>query len=130
MEHGVQLPDEYNQIYNDLEVFWGIEPKDLIEIRREIESKKGTYTIGKNETSNVEIVAHAFEQGKYQDLVAGTSDLMNLFKMFEDDLPPFRMTMSPQDRPNLLSDYAIKASTLEAAASQTCMCIFEAYRTC
>uniref|UniRef100_A0A8H7XUJ7 Glycosyl transferase CAP10 domain-containing protein n=1 Tax=Psilocybe cubensis TaxID=181762 RepID=A0A8H7XUJ7_PSICU len=119
VEHNVQLPDEYDQIFIDLEAFWGIEPKDLIEIRKEIESKKGTYTIGKNETSQVEIVAHTFEEDQYPKLVNGTKDLMGLFRLFEDDLPPFRITMSPQDRPNLLSDYSIKAATLEAAASQT-----------
>jgi hypothetical protein len=36
-ENDVKLPDEYDQIYNDIEPFWGIEPVDLIKIHGENE---------------------------------------------------------------------------------------------
>ena len=45
VENNVQLPDEYDQIYNDLESFWGIEPSGLIQIQKEGELKQDTYTL-------------------------------------------------------------------------------------
>ena len=29
MEHKVQLPDEYDRIYHDIEPFWGVSPEEL-----------------------------------------------------------------------------------------------------
>ncbi|KIM52545.1 hypothetical protein SCLCIDRAFT_60830, partial [Scleroderma citrinum Foug A] len=29
VEHNVQLPDEYDEIYYDLEPFWGVDPEDM-----------------------------------------------------------------------------------------------------
>jgi hypothetical protein len=119
-EHNVQLPDEYDQIYRDLEPFWGIEPADLIKIREESELKKDSYTIGLNETGHVDILTYAFAEGKYNQLIVGTRKIIAMFRDIEQYLTPFRMTISPHDNPNRLSDYAIKQAALEAAASRTC----------
>ena len=119
-EHNVQLPDEYDQIYRDLEPFWGIEPTDLIKIREECELKKDSYTIGLNETGHVDLLTYAFNEGTYDQLIVGSRNIISMFKDIEQYLPPFRMTISPHDNPNRLSDYAIKQAALEAAASQTC----------
>jgi len=119
-EHDVQLPDEYDQIYHDLEPFWGIEPADLIKIHEESELKKDSYTIGKNETGQVEILTYAFAEGKYVQLIEGTRQILEMFEDIQEHLPPFRMTISPHDNPNRMSDYGVKTVALEAAASQTC----------
>ncbi|KDR70234.1 hypothetical protein GALMADRAFT_160044 [Galerina marginata CBS 339.88] len=118
-DHNVQLPDEYDQIYNDLEPFWGIEPLDLIEIHQENELEKDTYTIGKNDTGEVEVVTYAFEEGRYDQLIVGSRDVIELLRQIQDDLPPFHMTLSPHDGPGRLSDYGVKGAALEAAAGQT-----------
>lgn len=120
VENDVQLPDEYDQIFNDLEAFWGIEPSDFIKIQKEGELKKDSYTIGKNEEGEVEVLTYAFEEGRYNQLIAGSKAIINLFKPIQEYLPPFRMTLSPHDGPNRLSDYSVKAAAREAADSQTC----------
>lgn len=114
------LPDEYDQIYHDLEPFWGIDPADLIEIQKELELKKDSYTIGKNETSDVGVLTYAFTEGRYNQLIASSGKVIDLFKDIQEYLPPFRMTISPHDAPNRLSDYAIKQAALEAAANRMC----------
>lgn len=119
-EHNVQLPDEYDQIYRDLEPFWGIEPADLIKIQKEAELKKDSYTIGLNETGHVDILTYSFGEGKYDHLIKSTGRVIAMFKDIEQYLTPFRMTLSPHDSPNRMSDYAIKKAALEAAASGTC----------
>lgn len=120
-ENNVQLPDEYDQIYHDLEPFWGLEPSDLVQVQAELEHKKDSYTVGKNETDDeVQVLTWAFEDGKYNQLIAGSREVIKLFKPIQELLPPFRMTLSPHDGPNRLSDYGVKSAVLEAAASQTC----------
>jgi len=120
VENDVKLPDEYDQIYNDLEAFWGIEPVDLIQIHKEGELKKDSYTIGKNESGEVEVLTYAFQEGRYDQLIAGSRAIINLFKPIQEYLPPFRMTLSPHDGPNRLTDYGVEVAAREAADSQTC----------
>jgi len=120
VEHNVQLPDEYNQIHMDLEAFWGLTPSDLIQIQKEGELKKDSYTIGKNDGGEVEVLTYAFQEGRYNQLIAGSTKIIGLFETIQDYLPPFRMTLSPHDGPNRLSDYNVKAAALEAAEGQTC----------
>jgi len=120
VENDVQLPDEYDQIYNDLEAFWGIEPSDLIQTQKEGELKQDTYTIGKNNKGEVEVLTHMFREGKYDQLIAGSREIVDLFKPIQEYLPPFRMTLWPDDRPNRLTDYRVDTAAREAADSRTC----------
>ena len=120
VENNVQLPDEYDQIYNDLESFWGIEPSDLIQIQKEGELKQDTYTIGKNDEGEVEVLIHMFRDGTYDQFIAGSRAILDLFKPIQEYLPPFRMTLWPDDRPNLLTDYGVDTAAREAADSRTC----------
>ncbi|KAG2004732.1 hypothetical protein CC2G_003257 [Coprinopsis cinerea AmutBmut pab1-1] len=117
VEHNVQLPDEYDQIFNDLEPFWGIEPEDLIAIQQEAETKKDSYTVGKTEDGDVDVLTYAFEEGRYQQLIVGSRGVVSLLREVQDYLPPFRATFSPHDGPNRMSDYNIKKRVLDAAAS-------------
>lgn len=121
VDNNVQLPDEYDQIYHDLEPFWGIEPADLIQIHNENEEKMDSYTLGKNESSGpVEVLTYAITEGRYKELIVGSKGILELFRMFEEHLPPFRMTMYPHDVPRRLSDYYVKEAVLEAANSKSC----------
>ncbi|PPQ99419.1 hypothetical protein CVT24_005406 [Panaeolus cyanescens] len=43
----VLLPDEYDQIHEDLAPFWGVDPRDLQATQREQEAQIDTFTIGK-----------------------------------------------------------------------------------
>ena len=78
-EHNIQLPDEYDQIYRDLESFWCIEPADLIKIHEESELKD-SYTTGLNESGHVDILTYAFGEGKYDQLIVGSRKIIAMFK--------------------------------------------------
>ncbi|KAL0958787.1 hypothetical protein HGRIS_014108 [Hohenbuehelia grisea] len=114
-QNNVQLPDEYDQIYQDLEPFWGIEPEDLLKVQQELETKRDSYTLGKNATGPVEVVTYAFDEGRYNQLIKGSERILDLLEDIEAVLPPFRMTFSPHDGPNRLTDHGVKEATLQAA---------------
>ncbi|KAJ7238056.1 glycosyl transferase family 90-domain-containing protein [Mycena haematopus] len=116
--HNVQLPDEYDQIYADLEPFWGIEPKDLLAIRDELEAKVDSYTIGKTTDSEVDVVNTSFTPGKYDQLIVRSDNILDLLSDVEDYLPPFRAVFSPHDGPNRLSDYFVEDTARQAAAKK------------
>ncbi|KXN85628.1 Beta-1,2-xylosyltransferase 1 [Leucoagaricus sp. SymC.cos] len=44
-EHDVQLPDDYDQIWLDLELFWGMDPVELQRIQREQETHPESFTL-------------------------------------------------------------------------------------
>ncbi|KAK7049711.1 hypothetical protein VNI00_005742 [Paramarasmius palmivorus] len=115
--HDVQLPDEYDQIYRDLEPFWGISPKDLQAIQQELEEKKDSYTLGKvAEQGVITILRTSFEEGRHDQLVKGAEDIAAMLKDVSKEWPPFRATFSPHDGPNRLSDYEVKDAALVAAS--------------
>ncbi|EKM77598.1 hypothetical protein AGABI1DRAFT_77101 [Agaricus bisporus var. burnettii JB137-S8] len=118
-EHNVQLPDEYDQIFHDLEPFWGLEPSDLFKTQAELETRIDSYTIGKQDGSDVDVLTYAFTEGRYDQLIAGSKKIIALLSEIQHLLPDFRMTISPHDGPNFLSDWEIKRATLEAAAAKT-----------
>lgn len=120
MEHDVQLPDEYDQIFRDLEPFWGMEPSDLFSTQAELEAKTDSYTIGKaTKNASVGILAYAFQDGRYDQLIAGSREILGFLKKIEHLLPEFRLTISPHDNPNRLSDWGVKQTLMEAAAAKT-----------
>ncbi|KAF7377561.1 Beta-1,2-xylosyltransferase 1 [Mycena sanguinolenta] len=118
-KHNVQLPDEYDQIHADLEPFWGIEPKDLLAIRSELEAKVDSYTIGKTADSQVGVVNTSFTPGKHDQLIVRSVNVIDLLSDVEEYLPPFRAVFSPHDGPNRLSDYFVEDAARQAAAKQT-----------
>ncbi|KAF9531363.1 glycosyl transferase family 90-domain-containing protein [Crepidotus variabilis] len=119
-KHNVQLPDEYDTIFHDLEPFWGLDPEDLHKIQAEAEKKIDSYTVGKNETEgNIGVLTYTFSEGRYDQLIVGSKEIIKLFQQIQDVLPLFRMTISPHDGPNRLTDHGIMQAVLKAAASGT-----------
>jgi hypothetical protein len=116
----VQLPDEYDQIYHDLEPFWGLEPTELLKVRDKLESKVDSYTIGKDSEGHVNVVNHAISEGRYEQLIKGSVVIVDLLSDIEDDLPPFRAVLSPHDAPNRLSDHFVRTAALKAARDGKC----------
>jgi hypothetical protein len=116
--HDVQLPDEYDQIYHDLEPFWGLEPSYLLELQAEREFKKDTYTIGKNADGKLDILRTSFRDGNEQ-LIVGAELIVKTLRDIEDVLPSFRATFSPHDGPNLMTDYVVRNTFLEAASTNS-----------
>lgn len=115
VQNNVQLPDEYDQIHRDLEHYWGIEPRDLRKIQKELETKLDSYTLGKTETGPVEVVTSSFQEGRYNQLIVGSVRIIGLLEEIDDVLPAFRATFSPHDGPNRLTDYGVQQAVLKAA---------------
>ncbi|KAF9255706.1 hypothetical protein L218DRAFT_950560 [Marasmius fiardii PR-910] len=113
-KHDVPLPDEYDRIHNDIEPFWGMTPVDLAEIAKNLEVEKDSYTIG-NSDGVISVVAHAFEDGRYEQLIRGAEDTVELLKDIGKELPPFRINFTPHDSPNRLTDYEVQDALLTAA---------------
>ena len=122
-DNGVQLPDEYDQIYKDLEPFWGMDPLDLQNMEREWESFADSYTIGKEANGRIEIVNFTLPGNeKVQfDLKGGAFQIMELLADVEKFIPPFRAIFSPHDNPNLHTDFELKSQALKHAAAGTCL---------
>ncbi|KAG6817367.1 hypothetical protein H0H87_009554 [Tephrocybe sp. NHM501043] len=120
-EHNVQLPDEYDQIYEDLEPFWGMDPLDLQRIQSEWEAHSDSYTLGKAEGSPITMVNSSLPgNAKVQhDLSLGAYEVMELLEDVEDAIPPFRAVFSPHDNPNLPTDWELKDQALRHAAAGT-----------
>lgn len=119
-KHDVQLPDEYDQIYYDLEPFWGLEPSYLLELQAEREFKQDTFTIGKNAEGKLDILQTSFQEGAYDQLIWIANKVLDILRDIEDDLPFFRATFTPHDGPNLMTDYVVKSTLLEAASTDSC----------
>ncbi|KAI6032593.1 glycosyl transferase family 90-domain-containing protein, partial [Pisolithus orientalis] len=118
-EHDVQLPDEYDQIYHDLQPFWGIKPADLRRILAEWEHHQDTYTLGKEEGGSVLIVAEKLpeDHAKRENLLVGGNQMLKLLAGIGHLLPPFRAVFSPHDSASVFIDYQTRSMTLKAAAA-------------
>ncbi|RDB26672.1 Beta-1,2-xylosyltransferase 1 [Hypsizygus marmoreus] len=118
-KHNVQLPDEYDQIWRDLEPFWGYDPVDLQRLQAEREDHKETFTLGKNDTSDISVLKISFGEEIQWDpkaLLGGADSIMTLLKDVQHELPPFRAVISPHDSPTLFTDYEVKLAALDAAS--------------
>ena len=121
VRHRVQLPDEYDEIFNDIEPFWGIDPHDLAETQQELETRDGLLTVQKTDDSpNFEIARSNIPETQ-GFLTARVNDILALVRDVESELPPMRVTFSPRDEPDMVSDWRIKNMALEAAAKGTSM---------
>ncbi|PFH51587.1 glycosyltransferase family 90 protein [Amanita thiersii Skay4041] len=121
-KHNVQLPDEYDQIYHDLEPYWGMDPRDLQTMQSDWEAHADSYTLGKDKTEEsiklVNFTLPGNENVRY-NLAGGGLELIELLEDVEKYIPPFRAVFSPHDNPNLPTDYELKKMALEAAKSET-----------
>ncbi|KAG6887518.1 hypothetical protein C0995_014656 [Termitomyces sp. Mi166 len=122
-EHNVQLPDEYDQIYEDLEPFWGMDPRDLQRLQFEWEGHSDSYTIGKTDDGPIMIVNYSLPDVRPStfDFTDGAYQIMELLEDVEDKIPPFRATFSPHDNPNLPTDWELRSQAIKHAAAGTCM---------
>ena len=121
VRHRVQLPDEYDEIFEDIEPFWGIDPHELARTQQELEMHDDVVTIQKTDAHpRLEVVRSTLPQDR-QNLQAEINKIVALLGEVEQDLPPLRFTVSPLDNPNMFSNWEIKTMALEAAANGTSM---------
>lgn len=71
----------------------------------------------------IEVLTYAFEDGRYDQLIVGSRKIVEMLRHVQDYLPPFRMTLSPHDGPNRLTDHGVKEALLGAVEGRNCTCI-------
>ncbi|KDQ51342.1 glycosyltransferase family 90 protein [Jaapia argillacea MUCL 33604] len=125
--NNVQLPDEYDQIYTDLEPFWGINPSDLNTLATAWENHKDTYVLGKSSPSSpVAVLKTSFnDDGQSEFLLGGANDLIRVLEEVQERLPEFRIVGSPHDNPNLVKNWELMRKAVEAASAGTYIDISE-----
>lgn len=117
IKHNVQLPDEYDEIYHDLEPYWGFEPMDIAKTLQEIDEQDTIFTVLKTPSnSGLEIANSSLPQPDtgFRDRIHA---IIGLTKDFARDLPPMHISISPYDNPDKLSDWRIKHMAMDAARS-------------
>ncbi|KAL0061400.1 hypothetical protein AAF712_011801 [Marasmius tenuissimus] len=120
-ENNVQLLDEYDQIWRDVEVFWGFDTTALSVSQDEYLQKSfleesGIYVIGKDnweETIDIfTLTSNSTEPNNTHELSTSTYGGTTLIKLLrdagvEEHIPPFRIIMNPDDRPIIQRDWAL-----------------------
>jgi hypothetical protein len=117
-KHNVQLPDEYDQIYKDLEPFWGMDPQDLRRIQADWESHQDSYTLGKT-GDDIAIVNYTLTNDN-KNLLSGGYEIIDMLQDVRHLIPPFRAVFSPHDNPNLPVDHELRSQAIEAATRGKC----------
>ncbi|KAF9268388.1 hypothetical protein L218DRAFT_954750 [Marasmius fiardii PR-910] len=114
-KHDVQLPDEYDQIWRDIEVFWGFDVGVLQSsywrfVKRHLSS--GIYILKKdNWDSPIEhtwSLHNTFAGGHLVELMQSDPEVVKY-------IPPFRVLMNPDDRPAVRKDWDLWERAVEAA---------------
>ncbi|KAK0496511.1 glycosyltransferase family 90 protein [Armillaria luteobubalina] len=119
-KNNVQLPDEYDQIYRDLEPYWSIRPVDLNKIVREWEDHEDTFTLGKEEGHRVGLAHYAIrDPATYGHVVSGVQMFSEMLEDVDEFLPPFRAIFHPHDNPEHVSDWELREKMLEYARTGT-----------
>ena len=117
VRHDIHLPDEYDEIYEDIEPFWGIDPRELANTQSMLETEPGLVTVAKTNTS-VEIVRSTIPEADAR-LLNVVNKILALLRDVAHELPYFRFSLSPDDRPYMMSDWRIEQMAREAAANGT-----------
>ncbi|KAF8547496.1 hypothetical protein OG21DRAFT_1424729 [Imleria badia] len=119
VKHHVQLPDEYDEILHDIEPFWGIDPYELANTQQELETRERVVTVQKTDGHpRFEVIRSNLPEDK-PHLLSRINNIIALVREVEQELPPMRVTFSPYDNPEMVSDWQIKSMALQAAAERT-----------
>ncbi|KAI5988946.1 glycosyltransferase family 90 protein [Pisolithus orientalis] len=119
VKYDVQLPDEYDEIYHDLEPYWGLDPADLAESVEELATWDDIFTVEKTSSnSGLEIVSATVPESN-RVLRDRIEAIIDLTKDFGADLPPMRIQLSPRDDPRMHTDWRIRDMALSAARQGT-----------
>lgn len=121
-ENNVQLPDEYDSINERLEPFWGIAPLDLRRILADWEDHSDVPVIvfGKSDKKPIRILKNGMPEGDQEMFAQMLKERIDLLVDVEDDIPDFRVVISPADTPNLLTDWELRDEALKAARKRRC----------
>ncbi|KAI6118650.1 glycosyltransferase family 90 protein [Pisolithus croceorrhizus] len=111
IKHDVQLPDEYDEIYHDIQPYWGLDPADI--------ARDSMFTLAKMSSNRgLEIVYSTFT-GADDSFRERVTAIIDLTREFGSDLPPMRIPFYPHDTPTMHTDWRIKQMALDAAKRGT-----------
>jgi hypothetical protein len=116
----VLLPDEYDMIHDDLEVFWGISPADFRALEFETEGHQDSWTMGKTGPHGVMLVNMSLLDHSMQMHLSVAYELLDTFRPIQDHLPHFRAVFNPHDNPYIVTSHEFKERALEAAKAGKC----------
>ncbi|KAG8966015.1 Glycosyltransferase Family 90 domain containing protein [Tulasnella sp. 419] len=115
--NNVQLPDEYDQIYHDIEPFWGFEPADLQARQRDWENHDGSYTLA-HENGKIALVRNTLPEGfEASNAAIRAEDQMTLLRDVLQWLPSFRATFTAHDGPAQFIGHDLRSEAVERAAA-------------
>ncbi|KAH7094222.1 hypothetical protein BKA62DRAFT_663177 [Auriculariales sp. MPI-PUGE-AT-0066] len=115
-KHGVRLLDEYDQIHDDLALFWAIRPSELLSAQQELERHDKTTTIGKHHArSPVEILSLNVQDEQSQHVAeVRARQQIDVLKPIEKFLPPFRATWNTQDEAQFFTSWEMREAARQA----------------
>ncbi|KAI6038814.1 glycosyl transferase family 90-domain-containing protein [Pisolithus marmoratus] len=119
MKHNVHLPDEYDEIYHDLEPYWGLDPTDLTRSVEELGTQDDVFTVIKTPSNSGLEIVHSTAPESEHFLHDRIQAIIDLTKDFGADLPPMRIQFSPRDNPRMHTDWRIRDMALSAASNGT-----------
>ncbi|KAI5988277.1 glycosyl transferase family 90-domain-containing protein [Pisolithus orientalis] len=119
VEHNVQLPDEYDEIYHDLEPYWGLDPVDLARSVEELGTQDDIFTVVKTLSNFGLEIANLTVHESNRTLRERIEAIINLTEEFGADLPPMRIQLSARDNPRMHTDWRIRDMALSAARHGT-----------
>jgi hypothetical protein len=140
-ENNVQLPDEYDQIYHDLEPFWGVDPWELQQVElvchfsiiqygkfwvslvavKAREQHIESFTLAKSKDGPITVARTSFAS-ENPSFLSGAYSILNLLENVTEWIPPFRAVFTPHDNPDVLNHYELKQQAVAAAARGKGLC--------
>lgn len=121
VENDVQLPDEYDQIYHDLEPFYGMKPAHVMEQQElwENDNLVGSYTIAV-EDQYVYLAGHTMKRGEEGIAKKRAENQIGLLREVQEWLPDLRATYTAHDVPFQYVGYDMKSEAMDLAAIGEC----------
>ncbi|KAI6141005.1 glycosyl transferase family 90-domain-containing protein [Pisolithus tinctorius] len=119
VKYDVQLPDEYDEIYHDLEPYWGLDPADLAKSVEELATWDDIFTVEKTSSNSGLVIVNSTVPESNRVLRDRIEAIIDLTKDFGADLPPMRIQLSPRDDPRMHTDWRVRDMALSAARQGT-----------
>ncbi|KAI6096328.1 glycosyl transferase family 90-domain-containing protein [Pisolithus croceorrhizus] len=119
VRHDIQLPDEYDEIYHDIEPYWGLDAADLARSVEELGTWDDIFTVVKTSSNSGLAIVNSTVPESNRILRDRIEAIIDLTKDFGVDLPPMRIQLSPRDDPRMHTDWRIREMALSAARNGT-----------
>lgn len=122
--HQIQLPDEYDQIYKDIEPFWGVDPIQLQRLETSHEDDEHLHVVEKKEGERKVVISRIdgmdTDTLNVDNIPKPALDIITLVESIQEYLPPFRALFSSLDNPLLTANSKLREELLASAANDTC----------